>query len=150
MFPGQKSGFRARFRPDANRENLKIGPPADFESAPDKNPADIRPRNPISGLEAHGSSGAGPARARPYYSYDAPFRYVERDPPINIKSDHSLLRRQADLVSVIRAGKGVIPGLYRDRTKSRSREGNLSDENMHWSRHCFEVCFGADPGGGRH
>ncbi len=28
MFPGRKSGFRAGFRPDSNRESLEIGPPA--------------------------------------------------------------------------------------------------------------------------
>ena len=28
MLPGRKSGFRAGFRPDSNRESLKIGPPA--------------------------------------------------------------------------------------------------------------------------
>ncbi len=36
MFPNRKSGFRAGFRPDFNRENLKIGPKAgrraDFEA----------------------------------------------------------------------------------------------------------------------
>ncbi len=28
MFPGRKSCFRAGFRPDSNKENFKIGPPA--------------------------------------------------------------------------------------------------------------------------
>ena len=28
MLPGRKPGFRAGFRPDSNRENLKIGRPA--------------------------------------------------------------------------------------------------------------------------
>ncbi len=28
VFPGRRSGFRAGFRPDSNRKNLKIGPPA--------------------------------------------------------------------------------------------------------------------------
>ena len=41
--PGWKSGFRAGFRPDSNRENIKIGPSAgrraDFEACPSR----IRP-----------------------------------------------------------------------------------------------------------
>ncbi len=59
MFPGRKSGFRAGCRPDVNRENSKIGPPACLPPAggpiwgfPDQNPAAIRPGNPMSGPEA--------------------------------------------------------------------------------------------------
>ncbi len=33
MLPGRKSGFRAGFRPDYNRENLKIGSPAGLRPA---------------------------------------------------------------------------------------------------------------------
>ncbi len=33
MLQGRKSGFRAGFRPDSNRENIKIGPPADLRPA---------------------------------------------------------------------------------------------------------------------
>ncbi len=43
VLPGQKSGFRAGFRPDANRESIKIAPPA-AEACPIR----IRPK---SGLE---------------------------------------------------------------------------------------------------
>ena len=53
VLPGQKSGFRAGFRPDSNRESIKIGPPAGlrpgggaiFEALPTR----IRPK---SGPEA--------------------------------------------------------------------------------------------------
>ncbi len=33
MFPGGKSVFRAGFRPDSNRESLRIGPPAHLRPA---------------------------------------------------------------------------------------------------------------------
>jgi hypothetical protein len=49
MLPGRKSGFRAGFRPDSDRENLKIGPAgrrADVEAFP------IQPGRPIR----HGST----------------------------------------------------------------------------------------------
>ncbi len=58
MLSGWKSGFQTRFRPDSNRESLKIGPPAgrqkagrraDFLRFPDRNPTEIRQGSPISG-----------------------------------------------------------------------------------------------------
>jgi hypothetical protein len=59
MLPGRKSGFRAGFRPDSDKEDLKIGPPAGRRPAggpigsfPDKNPAEIQPESSISGPEA--------------------------------------------------------------------------------------------------
>ena len=33
VLPGRKSGFRAGFRLDSNRENIKIGPPAGLRPA---------------------------------------------------------------------------------------------------------------------
>jgi hypothetical protein len=36
VLPGCKSGFRAIFRPDSNREDFSIGHPADFEALPTK------------------------------------------------------------------------------------------------------------------
>ncbi len=49
MLPGRKSGFRAGFRPDSNRESLKFGPSAGLpQLEPRRNPAE----NLISGPEA--------------------------------------------------------------------------------------------------
>ncbi len=45
VLPGRKSVFRAGFRPDYHRENIKIGPP-------DWNPAEIWPGRPMSAPDA--------------------------------------------------------------------------------------------------
>jgi hypothetical protein len=57
VLPVQKSGFRAGFRPDANRENLKIGPPAGLRT-------DGGPVSRLSGLE----SGLNPSRKHDFQS----------------------------------------------------------------------------------
>ncbi len=59
MLPGQKSSFRAGFRPEFNRENLKIGTLTGMRPAEGPilklarlDPAEIWPGSPISGPEA--------------------------------------------------------------------------------------------------
>ena len=52
MLPGRKSGFRGGFRPDSNRENLKIGPPAGRKADSEDVPVDIQLERPISGPKA--------------------------------------------------------------------------------------------------
>ena len=51
VLPGRKSGFRAGFRPDSNRESLKIGPPSGRRPAGGPMLKLSRFRSPISGPE---------------------------------------------------------------------------------------------------